>query len=63
MAEVTYQQRLAELLARAVIQFEGCKVTWAAASIYLSEMEAIPCEDPVAFEEAKAQLRAMVNVK
>lgn len=60
---MTYSQRLAELLAMAIIQFEGCKVEWRHARIYLEEMEAIPCEDPKAFEEAKAQLRAMVNVK
>ncbi len=60
---MTYSQRLGELLARAIIQFEGCKVTWAHARIYLEEMEAIPCEDPKAFEEAKKHLRALVNVK
>ena len=61
--EVTYSQRLGELLARAIIQFEGCKVEWHHVRIYLSEMESIPCEDPAAFEEAKKQLRAMVTEK
>lgn len=60
---VTYSQRLAELLARAIIQFEGCKVTWQHARIYLEEMEAIPCEDKEAFEEAKAHLRSLVTEK
>lgn len=63
MAEVTYHQRLAELLEMAINQFEGCIVEWRHARIYLSEVEAIPCEDPKAFEEAKKQLRAMVTEK
>ena len=60
---MTYPQRLAELLARAVIQFEGCKVTWAAARIYYDAINEIECEDLKVKEDAIKMLRALVTEK
>ena len=63
-AAAQYRQRIAELLAMAVTQFEGCLVEWKHAGIYASEMKDIP-KPPFDVEhilaEGLAQLRGMVN--